>query len=218
MLKISDSLGRIINVNRFLQAGLVHRLFNLSQLTKFLKPMVEAELKKEVQPSALLMALSRTQREWNQETADLKTVFGIEKLTVQPNLFTVTYLRTPLILGKLQRYERMVTVKKGYINVSEGSREVTMIVEQAFLEDLSRYIESPPLYIRTKITGIGVQFDPEHATQPGFLYQILERIAFQGISAVEVFSTYSEFALFLNQEDARLALDTLLATFEVKDY
>ncbi len=218
MLRISDSLGKMILVNRFLRTGLQHRLFNLSQLTRFLKPLVEAQLKKDVQESALLMTLSRVQRDFDRQTKKQFQNFALDKLILQPNLFTVTYSKSLDLLRRVQRFERMVTIKNGYMNVSEGSREITMLVEQGFLEDLSRSIPEKPIHIQTKITGIGVVFGENYAAEPGFLYMILERIAFQGINVVEVFSTYTEFSIFLKQEDARLALDTLLACFEVEEF
>lgn len=214
MLRISDALGKIVSSNKFLQTGFTHRLFNLSQLARFLKPLLEAQLKKHIQESAVLMALSRLQASWDKQLPEQKTRFPLSKITLQPNLFTVTYPRS--VMTKLQRYERLVSIKKGYINVSEGTHQITVLVEQAFLEDLSRYVESKPIFIKTKITGIGVQFDPKHAEEAGFLVQILQHIAFQGINVVEIFSTYSEFSIFVAQEDARLALDTLLAYFEVE--
>ena len=215
MLRISDALGKIVSSNKFLQTGFTHRLFNLSQLARFLKPLLEAQLKKDIQESAVLMALSRLQAAWDKQLPEQKTRFPLSKITLQPNLFTVTYPRS--VMTKLQRYERLVSIKKGYINVSEGTHQITVLVEQAFLEDLSRYVESKPTFIKTKITGIGVQFDPKHAEEAGFLVQILQYIAFQGINVVEIFSTYSEFSIFVAQEDARLALDTLLAYFEVEN-
>lgn len=218
MLRISDALGKIINVNRFVRTGLQHRLFNLSQLARYLKPMVEAQLKKDVQESALLMTLSRVQRDFDRAERKRFKNFAVQKLIVQPNLFTVTFPKSLPILRSLQRFERMVTIKNGYMNVSEGSREITMLVEQGFLEDLSRFIPDEPTHVQTKITGVGVVFDPHYAVEPGFLHMILERIAFQGINVVEVFSTYTEFAIFFHQDDARLALDTLLACFEVEEF
>lgn len=217
MLRISDTLGKMILVNRFLRTGFQHRLFNLSQLARFLKPMVEAQLKKDVQEGALLMTLSRIQRDFDRAEKKRFKHFALQKLILQPNLFTVTYAKSLPLLRSLQRFERMVLIKNGYMNVSEGSREITMLVEQGFLEDLSRFIPDHPTHIQTKITGIGVVFDSNYSGEPGFLHMILERIAFQGINVVEVFSTYTEFAIFFNQDDARIALDTLLACFEVEE-
>jgi hypothetical protein len=130
----------------------------------------------------------------------------------------VTYPKSLALLRSVQGFARMVTIKHGYINVSEGNREITMLVEQGFLEDLSRFIPDKPTFIQTKVTGIGVVFDANYSSEPGFLYMVLERIAFQGINVVEVFSTYTEFSIFFHQEDARVALDTLLACFEVEEF
>jgi hypothetical protein len=62
MRKISDALEAIVEGNPALAFGLHHRLLNLTKLARFLRPSVEAQTRKGVSDSAVLMSLSRLQR------------------------------------------------------------------------------------------------------------------------------------------------------------
>lgn len=216
MLKILTALDIIIKDNRFLQAGLADRLFNLSQLARYLQPVVEARLKKDVKASAITMNLSRMQQEM-EKTSSFRSSFRIEKLTVQAHLFAVTFPNIGPVRQAVQKFQRHVYKEGGFISVTQSSREITMITGQSFLEEMSSYISNKPISLETNITGIGVQFAPDYSQQPGFLHAVLQRVALQNINVVEVFSTYSEFSLFFAHEDSKLALDTLFSSFQVME-
>lgn len=214
MLKISDALDTIVNVNNFLKAGLSHRLFNLSQLARYLKPLVEARLKKEVKESAILMGLSRMQRDF-EKTHSFNQEFVIEKISVQANLFTATFAKTGKIHKQVNDFYKWIQKYKGFISISESTKEITIIVEVGFLERMPEFIKQDPVFIKKNITGVGVQFDPEYTKSPGFLYMVLQKTTLQGVNLVEVFSTYTEFMIFVDHEDTKLAFDTLYSCFKV---
>lgn len=213
MLKISDALGSIINVNDFLKAGLSHRLFNLSQLARYLQPLVEARLKKEVKESAILMNLSRMQTDLNKKHKFTDS-FIVEKISVQANLFTATFAKTPDIHKQVNNFYKWIQKYKGFISISESSKEITIIVEVAFLERMPEFIKDDPIFIKKNITGIGVQFDAEYTKRPGFLYLVLQKTTLQGVNLIEVFSTYTEFMIFVDDEETKLAFDTLYSCFK----
>ncbi len=215
MLRISDALDTIVKDSSFFQAGLGHRLFNLSQLAQFLHPMVEARLKKEVQMGALVMNLSRLQRRM-QKVAEFQGEVVIQKLTVQAHLYTATFPNGQETRKAMQRFQKHVYQEKGFLSITESQREITMIVGQGFLEEMPHFIPQKPVKVTTNITGVGVQFDPEHSDHPGFLYQVLQRIALQNLNVVELFSTYSEFMIFFDHLEAKLAMDTLYNCFRVE--
>ncbi|HEY7817166.1 MAG TPA: hypothetical protein VIG29_03030, partial [Vicinamibacteria bacterium] len=64
MKKIADAIEEVIEGNPALAFGIHHRLMNLTQLARFLRPSVEAQTRKEVSDAAVLMSLSRLQRKW----------------------------------------------------------------------------------------------------------------------------------------------------------
>jgi hypothetical protein len=213
MLKISDALGTIVNVNDFLKAGLAHRLFNLSQLARYLKPLVEARLKKEVKESAILMNLSRMQRNLD-KTHKFTDEFVVEKISVQANLFTATFAKTPSVHKQVNQYYKWIQKFEGFLSISESTKEITIITELRFLERMPEFIKDDPIFLKKSLTGIGVQFDSEYTKTPGFLYLVLQKTTLQGVNLIEVFSTYTEFMIFVDHDDTKLAFDTLYLCFK----
>jgi pyridoxine 5'-phosphate synthase PdxJ len=61
-MKTSEALEQVIAGNPFLQFGLAHRLYNLSELAKIVQPIVEVRIGKTVQRTALVTGLSRLQK------------------------------------------------------------------------------------------------------------------------------------------------------------
>jgi len=213
MLKISDALAKIVDVNDFLKAGLAHRLFNLSQLSRYLKPLIEARLQKEVKESAILMNLSRMQRDYS-KSYKFTDQFLVEKISVQANLFTATFAKSPVLHKQVNQFYKWIQKFKGFISISESSKEITIIVEVGFLERMPEFIKADPIFIKKNLTGIGVQFDAEYTKTPGFLYLVLQKTTLQGVNLIEVFSTYTEFMIFVDHEDTKLAFDTLYSCFK----
>lgn len=65
MIKISDAVQGIVIANPVLTAGLHESILNLSQTARRIHSLVEARVQKPATPSAIIMALSRLQRDTN---------------------------------------------------------------------------------------------------------------------------------------------------------
>jgi hypothetical protein len=189
----------------------------LSQLARYLKPIVEARLKKEVQDSAILMNLSRLQQTFDKKHS-FKEEFVIQKLSLQSNLFTMTFSRTARVQQQIHRFQKLVLASHGFISVTESNREITILTDLRFLERLSDFLTENPIYSKTQITGIGIQFDPSYSAIPGFISLILQKIALQGVNLVELFSTHTEIMIFFDPNDAKIAFDTLYNCFQVEEF
>ncbi|MBI5412663.1 hypothetical protein HZA43_05905 [Candidatus Peregrinibacteria bacterium] len=88
MLRISEAILEIVNGNATLQFGLRYRLFNLSQLSAFLRPQIKARTKKEVKIGAVTMHLSRMQRKFL-KWMPTQEAYAIENITAHSNLCTI---------------------------------------------------------------------------------------------------------------------------------
>jgi hypothetical protein len=212
MLKISDSLKEIVESNNMLEFGLQHRLFNLSQLTKFLKPLVEVRVKKEVGDSALLMSLSRLQRESRKEVSSIEE-FPIINLTVHSELASMTFLASSSVLKKINQVYAEVQKKKNYMTLSQGTSEITIIINENLVELVTERLGVKPIFVKNGLSSVGLKFNPKYNDVPGFFYHVLQKVALQGISIHEISSTYTELILYIEQGSIKLAFDTLYSCF-----
>lgn len=205
MLKISQVVGKLISNDQFLQTGLEHRLFNLSQLADFLKPEVEAELGRKVSKSAILMHLSRTQSE--QATGKLPAQASLSSgLKLHTNLYMVSFRWKAALHKPLNQFFKWVYEHKGFIQVLQSDREVTLIVEVSFLEEMSKYIAEKPFFSRRSLAGIAMKRVDD---DPRFYGRVLQRLGLHGIEVINCFTTVEECLVLVDQKQASKALDVL---------
>lgn len=212
MIRLTDALRDLVRQSPILPFGMGHKLLNLSQTALFLKPLVESRAKKEVKPAALLMALSRLQRNLGKAPHRLER-FRLEKITVHSSLCSISYSRAPDLQTKINHFLRLIERHKGYMNVTEGMQEVTVLFDQNRLEDAKRILGSRPRNENLNIASLSLKYHERYNRIPGILSQILEMLAFQGINLLEIASTHTEFIFFVPQEQVNLAFDTLYNAF-----
>lgn len=215
MKTITDIISSIIGENPFLQFGFSHKLFNLSQLAKFLQPLVEVRAKKEVTLSALTMSLSRLQRRRLKVAPEIQK-FRVENIQIFSNLCTFTFVKTPQIHEKIHALYTHIQGQNGYMTLSEGNNEITLITEETYQQKVKEVVTENPKYSNEDVACVGVRFSEKYIDVPGFLYAVLQQVNLQRINIVELASTYTEFILYIHTKDTKLAFETLFRCFGTK--
>lgn len=136
MQKISQALTEIFQGNAFLRMGLQERLLNLSQVARFLRPQIEARLKRSVEVSAVTMNLSRLQRSGLGECEMTRDKIDILNITVHSALTVLAFTQSREVHSGIHKLYNKVRRKEGYITVSRGVSEVSVIVESAYCDDI----------------------------------------------------------------------------------
>jgi hypothetical protein len=100
-----------------------------------------------------------------------------------------------------------------YVTISEGVREISLILEERNAEALVSSLTSKPLKVVRNIAGLSVHIAESALDEPRVLYRVLQQVALQNISVVEITSTRSEFHLYLSDADVMLAFDSIYSKF-----
>lgn len=216
MQSLSGILPQIVLSDPILQYGLQHRLFNLTQLAKHIHRHVEVRAKKSVSQSAILMALSRYQKQLR-KIAPKAEQFKIEKLTVHTGLSVFSFEKTQDVLRVVNQLHALALTKSGYVTISEGTTEVTVIVDVVFAQMLRKHLGRRIKHENRKISALVIHFPAKYIAVPGLLCIILQQVMLQGINVLEVASTYTEFVLYIDESRTQLAFDTLYRLFDVKE-
>ncbi|MBT3349630.1 ACT domain-containing protein [bacterium] len=212
MLKISDAIEQIVSGNPLLEHGFSNRLFNLTQLAKYLKPLIEARTKKEITSTALLMALSRMQRESDRQLRQQKP-FKFRTILIYSNLCTTTFPQTRRVHQQLSKLFDELEKQHGFFSQSENSREITLTIDNRFAPLLHEIVQEEPKYQNQNVACVEVQFSAEYFETPGLLHALIQKITLQNINLIEVSSTYTGFCFFVEKKDMKLAFETLHDSF-----
>ncbi len=215
MISIADALQDMVRGNPLLAFGFRHGLFNLTKLARFLKPAVAARTKKEVQESAITMALSRLKRDEAAEVPDVNR-FVVDNVTIHSGLSARSYRRSPGLQQRLTAFSQKVQARNDFCSLTQGIHELTLIFDARHQEALDRAVRTPPRYRHESLASITVQFDARYVEVPGMLYLLLQQVTLQNVNLVEISSTYTEIMLFVAESDARLVFDTLFERFLIR--
>jgi len=213
MMTLSDTIRDIVADNPFLQFGLRKRLFNLSQLSKELRALVEVRAKKDVRDSAILMSLSRMQRTLQKETPKYEGIRA-KKMTIQTGLSVYTFAKTKDAHAGVHSLFAALQKDNGFMTISEGTQEITIILESSFEPLVKRFIGQKPKHSLSGLVALGLTFNEAwYIDTPGVIYVTLQQLLLQNINLIEVFSTYSGLVLYVAEKDAKIAFETLYRLF-----
>lgn len=208
MIKIPDSIREIITGNHFLQFGLSYRLFNLTQLAHYLQPLVETRCQKSVQPTAIVTALGRLQKDMMEEAPNEKK-FTVENISVKSGLATKTFLNTPETRTAIHKLAEDMHTKKRFYQYTESTHEISLFYERNTIDLVSQKLPFSVKYNNESVACVGIIFSEELFTEPGLLYVLMQRITLQNINIIDISSTFTEFNFFVRDEDVKIVFETL---------
>ena len=212
MIKVSDAVREIVDHDPSLKTGLAQQLMNLSQVARHIHATVEARTHKNVHLSAITMALSRLRAELPQ--IELKPDLGLaDRITVQRGLVVLTFPNTARVHSGLRRLQERIREARRYLTITEGIREITLIIEQAMFDRFREVVGVRPARMSCDIASLSISLSEDNLAAPGVLYRILQALALQGVNLAEVASTTTEFHLYLSEADVMLALESLHGAF-----
>ncbi len=217
MIKISDAIYEIITGNPALNFAFHHRLLNLSQVARYIKASVETRARKEVTESAVLMNLSRLQAKIGDVSPEAREGFILDKVTVHSGLCSLTVSNTTRVQPRLNKLFTKVRENSGYITITEGIGEVTLLMGDEYFDLAGIMLEEKLRYIHRNIASVGVKFSDRILEIPGVMYQVLQQITLQNINVIEVASTATEFNIYLAEKDVEQAFESIFRRFSRKN-
>jgi len=212
MIKVSDQVRKLVQGNPWLQFGLSHRLFNLTQITSYLRPLLESQTKKELKDGAILMNLSRIQNNLSQQKKLISPI-KVRGINIVSNLIIVSCHKNFSYHQKINNIYNQIQEQGSYINFTESSQEITIITEPEYLNLIKEALSEGIKDIQTGINGVIIKLSNEHMKQTGVLYSILQAITLQNINVSEICSTFTELVVYIKEKDTQLAFDTILHSF-----
>ncbi|MGH9320340.1 MAG: hypothetical protein ACRD21_00655 [Vicinamibacteria bacterium] len=213
MKKVADAVESTVSGHPALAFGFHHRLLNLTKLARFLRSSVEAQTRKGVSESAILMSLSRLQKKWARSRPQKTESLALDKVSIVSGLCSVTLAKTQTTHRELNRVFTAVSEQNGFITITEGLREITVIVEVENLARLKKALSSKPKIVNRNLASVGMTFSERYLSVKGVLHQLLEQVALQNINVLEVASTATEFYIYVEEKDVEVAFAAIFHRF-----
>jgi aspartokinase len=213
MKKIAEAVESTISGHPALAFAFHYRLLNLTKLSRFLRASVEAQTQKRVSESAILMSLSRLSKKWARARPQKTEALVLDKVSIVSGLCSVTLAKTQTTHRELNRVFTAVSEQNGFITVTEGLREITVIVEAENLGLLRGALSSKPKIVNRNLASVGMTFSERYLNVKGVLHQLLEQVALQNVNVLEVASTATEFYIYVEEKDVEVAFAAIFHRF-----
>ena len=214
MITIPNAVEEVIKKKPFLESALVEGLINLSALARQLKPDIEKKVGKEVNDSAVIMALNRLvpRLELMSTMKFKKVVENIGDIIVRSNLADIAFANSNTLFEKQAiLLDRVRTMKDVFCTFSQGIYETTLVVSNSILGLVLEIFTEETLIAQTdNLSSITVKLPVENTICPGVYYYIFKELAWDNINITEVISTTNEFTVVISDADIHRAFTILM--------
>ncbi len=214
MLTIPNAVEEVIKKKPFLEGALVEGLINLSALARQLKPEIEKKVGKEVNDSAVIMALNRLvpRLELMSAMKFKKVVENIGDIIVRSNLADYAFVNSPTLYEKqAQLLGRVRSMKDVFCTFSQGIYETTLVVSSSMTGMVDEiFAEETNIAKTVDLSSITVKLPVENTICPGVYDYIFKELAWDNINITEVISTTNEFTVVISDNDIHRAFTILM--------
>ncbi len=214
MLSIPVAVETVIKRKPFLEGALVDGLINLSALARQLKPEVEKMVGKEVNDSAVIMALNRLvpRLELISTMKVKRVVENMGDIIVRSDLSDYTFTNSPTLYHRqAELLNRIREQKNVFCTFSQGIHETTLIVSESLNDLVSQiFAEEHRIAENHDLSLITVKLPSDNTICPGVYYYLFKELAWDSINVVEVISTTNEFTIVVGDDDIHRAFSILM--------
>ncbi|MCL2562277.1 MAG: aspartate kinase [Rikenellaceae bacterium] len=214
MLTIPHAVEEVVKNKPFIESALVEGLINLSALARQLKPEIERKVGKDVNDSAIIMALNRLVPRL-ERIAYINTrevVRNIGDIIVRSNLRDYTFRNSATLYQRqAELLERAHEMKDIFCTFSQGIYETTLVVSNSIsplVADI--FIGEHCIAQGSDLSSITIKLPLENTNCPGVYYYIFKELAWDNINVLEVISTTNEFTLVVSDKDIQNAFTILM--------
>lgn len=214
MISIPVAVADVIKKKPFLEGALVDGLINLSALARQIKPEIEEKIGKEVNDSAVIMALNRLvpRLETMSEMRIKNVVENMGDIVVRSNLSDYTFLNTSTLYTlQAKLLNEVYALKNVFCTFSQGIYETTLVVSDTIVPLVEEFFVGEKLIVKnTNLSLITIKLPSDNTSCPGVYYYLFKELAWDNINIVEVISTSNEFTIVVSDEDIHRAFSILM--------
>lgn len=215
MLSISNAVNEIVTRSPFLEEILGSGIANLSALARYIHPQVEEKVLKDVKNGAIIVALKRLAVKLNKKKVEIKTLKNLGDITVRSNLVEFTFANSESLIERQKKLLHEIGHRKEiFYSLSQGVVETTIIVSANVEREVDEIFGKEKLLSKfVDLFSITIKLPKEVVKMAGAYYSIFKLFALEGITIIEVISTYTELTLVLHNKDIERAFSILKSSF-----
>jgi aspartokinase len=213
MKTISSVVEHYIKTKPFLLSALSQGIINLTSLARTMMPELEQELGKDIKQGAVVMSLKRLSEDLDFRVNHkiVKVLKGIGEITVRSSLTDFTFAVSDTILSKQAELITNINANPDvFYTSSRGVNETNIVVSSSMNHIVDKlFADEKKIERNDNLASITVKLPKDNINTPGIYYYIFQRLAWEGITIIEVISTSYEFTILVNEDEVDLAFKVI---------
>jgi len=213
---ITTCVKSIMNRSPFINEMLLQDVISYSNLSRFIKPKVEAMYGSAVNLSAIVMAVRRYSDELKASGKGGEREAINYEISMKTNIYDVNIVRSDTFVLKLGRlYDEVKPGKGDFLNISVGSHEISLAVSDKFKAAAEELVKGEEiLHRKDNMVALTISFSEGFLQTPGIIYMTTRKLAWENINLTEIVSTMNELSFVIDRDDSLRAYDVLQSFFE----
>jgi hypothetical protein len=204
-MKLSTVVTNLINQSPIIQEALDLDLINITSLARHIQPAIERHLDKEIQISAIVMAIKRRPTNMSQILDKSLSQFmsSLGDVLVRSDIYDYTYAHSASFRQSQITFLQLIEDEtNSYYSFCRGMGETTIVVNRMLTGIVKRAFKSEKLLVsRANLAAVSISLPSTNQDISGVYYTLLKRLAWQGINIIEVISTSNEITLIVSKDD-----------------
>lgn len=212
-MNLREALEEALRKRPFLEEALQEDLVNLSSLARLLLPEVSILLGKEVNESALVMAIRRREPKLQLKMQHKLQNFisSLGDIVVRSNLESYTYEKTMAIPSKQADFLASISDDlDGFHSFTGGMEETTVVLSRKYAPYLQASMTGERLLSSaSNLSAITLRLPTSSSEIIGLYYYFFKHIASAGVPIKEIISTTNEATFIVQSSDVNSAFTTI---------
>ena len=212
MPTVSHIVKKIVSEQPFVEEALGNGIISIANLAENMMPRVEKEFGSKVKQAAVVMAIRRYAEEIAGHRKKTKSFNYAGEIIMKSNICDFTVIKSNTLLAKLKNIHNLVNFERGdTLNVIVGNNQVSVIINEKYMKKLEKFLSGEKILNKenglVSLTIIFTSDDFLHT--PGIIFDIVRKLAWEGINIYEIVSTMTELSFILSKDDSMKAYEVL---------
>lgn len=212
-MNLREALEECLRKRPFIEEALGEDLINLSSLARLIKVDIEHLIGKEINESAVVMAIRRREPRLQLKMQHKLQQFigSLGDIIVRSNLEAYTYKKTSLLPSKQAQFIKAITnLPSGFHSFTGGMEETTVVVSQDYANALAQSMDGEQLLDQSSdLSSITLRLPDSSSDVIGLYYFFFKHIASAGVPIKEIISTTNEATFIVHNNDVNAAFATI---------
>ncbi len=201
MIKIQPIVRDIVLGDPEAYTALTHDYMNMSSYAYQIQSEVEKRSKKKMTITSLVVALSRTKKEFKKEKPLIRKI-NITNITTKLPLSEIVYENNQNILGRLENLHKKISVKQeDFFTTTIGTKEINIITSSHIEDKILKHFKTKPKFVNHNFAAVGISYGPEVFGTPNVFFSLFFILARARINIEEIVSTSTELIFIVAQKD-----------------